>query len=222
LAKGDLSAEDKACIDEIDSTIARYLARKKEIEDSYIEAGLELPLASRNLNASVYPIGASFEPVGRDYRKTIIEETNARNALAAKAYEGYEVPESDDIDELDAEVKDMTTRLMNMEQKIMEADMSDNAGEKVRLTEEANKLRFRRDNTVNKIKALKAEGARSPSKSGVSKEFQDKIQQNEQQIAALKTQLAMVRSDVYEVKDMLYAIMERLGMERRDFHDQDD
>ena len=207
---------------EIDETVARYEARKKEIEDSYIEAGLELPLASRNLNASVYPIGASFEPVGRDYRKTLIEETNRRNAEAAKAYEGYEISESDDIDELEAEVKSMTERLMNMEAKILEADMSDNAGEKVRLTEESNKLRFKRDNTVNKIKALKAEGARSATASGVSKEFQDKIMQNEQQIAALKTQLAMVRSDVYEVKDMLYAIMERLGMERRDFHDQDD
>jgi hypothetical protein len=63
---------------------------------------------------------------------------------------------------------------------------------------------------------------RSPSASGVSKEFQDKILDNEQQIKAVKSQIAMVRSDVYEVKDMLYAIMERLGMERRDFHDNDD
>jgi len=181
-----------------------------------------LPLASRNLNASVYPIGASFEPVGRDYRKLVIEETNARNAIAAKAYEGYEVPESDDIDELNAEVKDMTERLMNMENKIVEADMNDDVGEKQRLQEEVNKLRFKRENTINKIKTLKSEGARSASASGVSKEFQDKILQNEQQIAAVKTQLAMVRSDVYEVKDMIMALMERLGMERRDFHDQDD
>lgn len=207
---------------EIDRLIAQYQARKKEIEDSYIEAGLELPLASRNLNASVYAIGASFEPVGRDYRKTLIEETNARNAIAAKAYEGYEVPESDDIDELNAEVKSITEKLTIMDQKIMEADINDDVGEKKRLEEESNKLRFKRDNTINKIKALKSEGFRSPSASGVSKEFQDKILENEQQIQAVKTQIAMVRSDVYEVKDMLYAIMERLGMERRDFHDNDD
>lgn len=207
---------------EIDRLIAQYQARKKEIEDSYIEAGLELPLASRNLNASVYAIGASFEPVGRDYRKTLIEETNARNAIAAKAYEGYEVPESDDIDELNAEVKSITEKLTLMDQKIMEADINDDVGEKKRLEEESNKLRFKRDNTINKIKALKSEGLRSPSASGVSKEFQDKILENEQQIQAVKTQIAMVRSDVYEVKDMLYAIMERLGMERRDFHDNDD
>jgi len=207
---------------EIDRLIAQYQARKKEIEDSYIEAGLELPLASRNLNASVYAIGASFEPVGRDYRKTLIEETNARNAIAAKAYEGYEVPESDDIDELNAEVKSITEKLTLMDQKIMEADINDDVGEKKRLEEESNKLRFKRDNTINKIKALKSEGFRSPSASGVSKEFQDKILENEQQIQAVKTQIAMVRSDVYEVKDMLYAIMERLGMERRDFHDNDD
>jgi hypothetical protein len=207
---------------EIDRLIAQYQARKKEIEYSYIEAGLELPLASRNLNASVYAIGASFEPVGRDYRKTLIEETNARNAIAAKAYEGYEVPESDDIDELNAEVKSITEKLTIMDQKIMEADINDDVGEKKRLEEESNKLRFKRDNTINKIKALKSEGLRSPSASGVSKEFQDKILENEQQIQAVKTQIAMVRSDVYEVKDMLYAIMERLGMERRDFHDNDD
>ncbi len=180
-----------------------------------------MPLATRNLNASVYPIGASFEPVGRDYRKEMIEETNARNAEAAKAYEGYEVPESDDIDELNAMVKDMTERLSNMESKIMEADLADEVGEKTRLQGEADKLRFRRDNTINKIKALKSEGYRSADGSGVSKEFQDKIMQQEEQIAAMKTQIAMVRGDVYEVKDMLMAIMDRLGMQRRDFNQDD-
>ncbi len=198
------------------------MARKKEIEDSYIEAGLELPLASRNLNASVYAIGASFEPVGRDYRKALIDETNARNAIAAKEYESYEVSDSEDIDELNAEVQSITEQLMAIDRQIMEADMNDDVDEKKRLEDEAVKLRFKRDNTINKIKALKAEGVRSPSASGVSKEFQDKILDNEQQIKAVKSQIAMVRSDVYEVKDMLFAIMERLGMERRDFHDNDD
>ncbi|MBE6524848.1 MAG: hypothetical protein E7Z65_08305 [Thermoplasmata archaeon] len=221
LAKGQLTAEDEARIKVIDETVARYEARKKEIEDSYIEAGLELPLASRNLNASVYPIGASFEPVGRDYRKELIDETNARNAIAAKAYEGYEVPETDDIDELNAMVKEMTERLSNMEHKIMEADLADELGEKTRLQEEADKLRFRRDNTVNKIKALKSEGYRSAEGSGLSKEFQDKIMQHDEQIAAVKTQIAMVRGEIYEVKDMLMTIMERLGMGRNDFNQDD-
>ena len=66
-----------------------------------------------------------------------MDETNARNAIAAKAYEGYEVPESDDIDELNAEVQNMTERLTVMESKIVEADMNDDVGEKTRLTEEA-------------------------------------------------------------------------------------
>ena len=206
---------------EIDDTIQRYSDRKKEIEDTFIEAGLELPLASRDLNASVYPVGASFEPVGRDYRKELIEETNARNAAAAKAYEGYEVPETDDIDELNAMVKQMTESLTNMESKILEADLADELGEKARLQEEANKLRFRRDNTINKIKSLKSEGYRSAEGSGVSKEFQDKVMQQEEQIAALKTQIAMVRSDIYEVKDMMMALMDRLGMQRRDINQDD-
>ncbi|MBR4684964.1 MAG: hypothetical protein IKP04_00325 [Candidatus Methanomethylophilaceae archaeon] len=209
-------------MDEIDRTIRQYLDRKKEIEDSYIEAGLELPLASRNLNASVYPIGVSFEPVGRDYRKLVIDETNARNAEAAKAYEGYEVPDTDDIDELNDMVKSMTESLKLMEEKIVEADMNDDAGELSRLTEEKNKLQFRRDNTINKIKALKAEGARSATASGVSKEFQDKVMKNEQDIASMKSQIAMVRSDVYEMKDMLAQMMARLGIRNRDDYDQND
>ncbi|MBE6523003.1 MAG: hypothetical protein E7Z62_07780 [Thermoplasmata archaeon] len=151
-----------------------------------------------------------------------MDETNARNAIAAKAYEGYEVPESDDIDELNAEVQNMTERLTVMESKIVEADMNDDVGEKTRLTEEANKLRFKRENTINKIKALKADGARSAKASGVSKEFQDKINRNEEQIAALKTQLAMVRSDVYEMKDILAEIASRMGIPRRDDYNQDD
>ena len=216
-----MTDEDKACIDEIDKTVAQYLARKKEIEDSYIEAGLELPLATRNMNASVYPIGVSFEPVGRDYRKMVIDETNARNAIAAQAYEGYEVPDSDDIDELNEQVKSMTERLMNMESKILEADMNDEMGEKVRLQEEANKLRFQRDNTINKIKVLKMEGARSASASGVSTEFQDKVRALEDKTQSLSTQIGMVRNEVYEMKDMLAQIMSRLGIQRNDY-DQDD
>lgn len=216
-----MTDDDKACVDEIDRTVNQYEARKKEIEDTYIEAGLELPLTSRNLNASVYPIGVSFEPVGRDYRKMIIDETNARNAEAAKAYEGYEVPDTDDIDELNALVVEMNNSLTVMESKITEADMNDDLGEKVRLQEEANKLRFKRENTINKIKALKAEGARSATASGVSKEFQDKVLRQEEQIASLKTQIAMVRSDVYEMKDMLAEMMARLGIQRRDDIDRD-
>ena len=180
-----------------------------------------MPLQSRNLNASVYAIGASFEPVGRDYRKELIEETNARNALAAKEYEGFEVPESDDIDELNAMVKEMTAQLSSYENKIMEADLADDADTKSKLQAEADKLRFKRDNTVNKIKALKSEGYRSADASGVSKEFQDKVMQQEEQIAAMKTQIAMVRGEIYELKDMMMAIMDRLGMQRYDF-DQDD
>ena len=218
LAKGELTDADKKRIEEIDATIKQYNDRRKEIEDSYIEVGLELPLASRNLNASVYPIGASFEPVGRDYRKLVIDETNARNAIAAKAYEGYEVSDSEDIDELNDEVQAMTEQLTNLEQRIGKADI----GEKLRLTEEANKLRSKRENTINKIKVLKSEGARSAKASGVSVEFQEKVNRNEEQIAALKTQLAMVRSDVYEVKDMLAEIAARLGISRHDRDDPDD
>ncbi len=222
LAKGELTDDDRKRIAEIDAEVERYLARKKEIEDSYIESGLELPLATRNLNASVYAIGASFEPVGRDYRATMIKETNARNAIAAKAYEAYEVPDSDDIDELNAMVQDMTARLTNMESKIIEADMNDEMGEKVRLQEEANLLRSKRDNTINKIKALKMDGVRSANVSGVSVEFQDKIRKLEDQNNSLKSQVASLRSDMYDIRDSLDLIMRHLGINRNDDYNRED
>lgn len=216
MAKGELTEDEKACIEEIDATVERYAARKKEIEESYVEAGLELPLTSRNLNASVYPIGVSFEPVGRDYRKALIEETNARNAETAKAYEETEAPDTDDIDQLNADVREMTQQLMDIETRIAEANINDDADALVTLRQESEKVRSRRDNTINKIKALKVEGARSASASGVSKEFQDKILNQEQQISSLRTQMGMLRSDVYEMKDMLAEIMFRLGIQRND------
>ena len=43
----------------------------------------------------------------------------------------------------------------------------------------------------------------------------------DEQIAAVKTQIAMVRGEIYEVKDMLMTIMERLGMGRHDFNQDD-
>ena len=56
----------------------QYTTRRKEIEDSFIECGLEVPLVSRNLNATVNPVGPSFEPVGRDYRVKVEEEAKSR------------------------------------------------------------------------------------------------------------------------------------------------
>ena len=56
----------------------QYSTRRKEIEDSFIECGLEVPLVSRNLNATVNAVGPSFEPVGRDYRIKVEEEAKNR------------------------------------------------------------------------------------------------------------------------------------------------
>lgn len=77
-AKGaEMSPEDKSNVEGYKAQIDQYLARKKEIEDSYIEAGLELPLESRNLNASVYRNGSSFEPETNSYKMRVMEEARS-------------------------------------------------------------------------------------------------------------------------------------------------
>ena len=54
-AKDD-SEERSACIAKIDGLIEQYSTRRKEIEDSFIECGLEVPLVTRNLNATAQTV----------------------------------------------------------------------------------------------------------------------------------------------------------------------
>ena len=194
--------KDKADIAEMEAKIAEYSARRKEIEDSYIAVGLELPLDSRNLNASVYSIGASFEPNGTSYRLAAMAEAEGN----AKAYVPSGVDLSDDPTELTHRMNLLSDQISAIERASMEAELNEDMGEKVRLDEEAMKLRAQRSDIFQKIKSLKS--AEANIKPDVSR--LDKL---ESDTASLKAQMSAMRQDIGDLKLLLANIADRLGVD---------
>lgn len=195
------SAKDEADIAEMEAKIAQYRARRKEIEDSYIAAGLELPLESRNLNASVYRNGSSFEPTDNNYRLNVMVETEANRS----AYESSGIDLSDDPAELTRQMNLLSDRINAIERASMEAELNEEMGEKIRLDEEANRLRAQRADVFQKIKVLKSAEA--------VREEPSRIEKVESETAALKAQVSSLRQDVGELKAILSAIADRMGID---------
>ncbi len=119
---------------------------------------MELPLASRNLNASVYSAGAMFESMGNDALDTLMKQLGDANAASrsVSAYQPVVTDDTDDIDVLIKEVQMMSDSLGKLEAAIIQADIEDDLGEKARLVEKSREIRAQRENAVIRIKALKA------------------------------------------------------------------
>ena len=193
--------KDAAEIAEMEAKIAQYRARRKEIEDSYIACGLELPLESRNLNASVYRNGSSFEPTDNNYRLGVMIESEAN----AKAYvsSGADLPE--DPADLTREMNLLSDRIGALERAAMEAELEENMGEKVRLDEEATRLRAQRSDIFNKIKSIKSQSAPAADPS--------RLEKLESETAALRSQMSAMRQDIGDLKILLANIADRMGID---------
>lgn len=196
------------CIAECRRRIDQYAARKKEIEDSYIEAGLELPLASRNLNASVYRNGSQFEPTNNDYRRVVMAEAGPNPAAYAPSgdYEGMSGTE------LKNELSVTMERLSAADRAMVDAEIRADGGEVSRLKEETVILRARADDLVRKIREInapRAEPAPSPGRS-------EDVERLERDIASLRSQMSMVRGDLEDVKESVRALLRRFSMDEDD------
>ena len=196
-AKGsDMSPEDRSKVEEYKAQIDQYLARKKEIEDSYIEAGLELPLESRNLNASVYRNGSSFEPETNSYKMRVMEEAR----------------------ELMSELNLLSDNISNIERQIIEADLADELGEKARLEEKLSVLRAHREDVFYRIKELRARAAgQKDQEQEIQSKDSARIDSLERDISSLRNQTSMIRNDMSDMKEALRLIMEKLNIENDDY-----
>ncbi len=214
-AKGsDMSPEDRSKVEQYKAQIDQYLARKKEIEDSYIEAGLELPLESRNLNASVYRNGSSFEPETNSYKMRVMEEARAN----ASAYASAGTIDSDDPDELMSELNLLSDNISNIERQIIEADLADELGEKARLEEKLSVLRAHREDVFYRIKELRAKAAgQKDQEQEVQSKDSARIDSLERDISSLRNQTSMIRNDMSDMKEALRLIMEKLNIENDDY-----
>ena len=198
------------CIAEIDRLVDQYTTRRKEIEDSFIECGLEVPLVSRNLNATVNPVGPSFEPVGRDYRVKVDEEAKSRPAPE------YKSP-SAEIDE-DASLEDrlrmVSSKISKVEDEIVKAALADDYDARERLENEARDLKARRETIIAEIKS-------SRSIPAVDEESQKRIEALEAECRALRSQISMIRGDIADLMNQMDEVARRLGMDEDQDEDDD-
>ncbi|MBQ8179959.1 MAG: hypothetical protein IJ026_05955 [Candidatus Methanomethylophilaceae archaeon] len=204
-----LDAEKKAVeIGLIEEQIAEYYTRRKEIEDSFIAAGLDVPCIERNLNANIYKEGGTYEGNSSITAAALYKQEQSiaqRDAEAAAP-----VAASGDVT---AEIKSITDELMELEIKMLQAELAGDGDEKQKLTMAANALRSRRESLIEQMKAGKV--AEAPA--AVDEESKKRIDDLEADVRGLRSQISMVRSDVGEMRDLLRQIKEALHIDEDDF-----
>lgn len=183
----------------IEAEIGRLLQRKKEIEESFIAAGMEVPSMDKDMNENVH----------QDSRPFVGDEDESSPAPQIK-------PEGT-VEELTEEIESVTDELMGIEIKMLRADMNGDEDEKQKLSMMASSLRSRRDTLVERVKELKAEAAApapveaQPASVDLS-EYERRFEAVESETRVLRSQIADVRSDVIDMKESLRQIMNALGI----------
>lgn len=182
----------------IQDKIAAMLARKREIEDSFIQAGMELPDIGRSMNATVHN-ASGFE----------VRSSEEAESLAGLSDKPAASPKTTDIQ---SEIRSIGEELASIETKLMEAEIDGNDAEVDKLKMMSSSLRARRDALVQEAKQQKAEKpAPAPA---ADEETMKRIADLEADNRALRSQVSGVRSDVQDVKDQLRQIMAALGIDQ--------
>lgn len=180
----------------IETQIANDLARKKEIEDSFIQAGLDVPFVGRSMNANTYAEGRIYESAIPQQEDEPVQPTR-EEPVATK-------PEAT-MDELTQEIESVTDELMGIEIKMLRADMNGDEDEKDKLSMMASSLRSRRDTLVARVKELKAEEeskTESPETVDVS-ELVQRIESLEADNRALRRQVSDLRTSLGDIREAL-------------------
>ena len=182
----------------IQDKIAAMLARKREIEDSFIQAGMELPDIGRSMNATVHN-ASGFE----------VRSSEEAESLAGLSEKPAASPKTTDVQ---SEIRSIGEELASIETKLMEAEIDGNDAEVDKLKMMSSSLRARRDALVQEAKQQKAEKpAPAPA---ADEETMKRIADLEADNRALRSQVSGVRSDVQDVKDQLRQIMAALGIDQ--------
>ena len=196
-----LDAEKKAMeIGNMEEKLGQLLSRKKEIEDSYIAVGLAVPDLNQSFNAN----GCRDIVTGDDYVAPQFEAPEPQKPVAETR------PEFTN-EELTDQIKSITDELMQIEIKMLQADIADASSEKQKLSMCASTLRSRREYLVGQMKALRTINEEvSPSDEN---EVDRKIADLQADTRALRSQISDVRTDVMDIKEQLRQILEALRLE---------
>ena len=179
-----------ARIEEMEERVAFLQARKAEILQCYEEAGLTPPYVERSLNATVYRDGTTFMPDKAD-----LEIADRMLGSSSRST----------IDELNAEVKDITKEISEVEEKMLQADIDGDDVTTAKLSLALSSLRSRRETLISRIKDLKANPHlldETPVRSEQDMHIKNLEEENKnlrKQVDALTSELMEIRNAVREL-----------------------
>ncbi len=180
---------------EMEEKMGELLSRKKEIEDSFIAAGMQPPNVSNDLNSNI-----------QNYRP-FMEDSDDIGRPAVKP--------SGTKEELTAQVASITDEVMQIEMKMLKADMDGDDEEKQKLSMMASALRARRDSLVEEIRAINAmpEIPEEPEPAGCGA-LERRIESLEADSRALRAQVSDIRNDLSDIKELLRSLVPERPEER--------
>ena len=209
MPQNPLDAEKKAVdVGLIEERIGELLMRKKEIEDSFTAAGMEIPNIHRSINLNTCRDTASY-----DDDECPVAQVRLADKVADVEEEAPVVKPVAGLDELSSQVASITDELMQIEIKMLQAEIADDESEKTKLSMSANALRSRRDELVQQIKDMKSAPVEEKASCDADSE---RITALEADNRAIRSQLAGLRSDVGEIRDSLRQILEALNLNQDD------
>ena len=184
-AEANAKAEEMMAMEE---KMAQLLARKKEIEDSFIAVGMQVPNMSNDLNSNV-----------QDCRSF----NDASDAPVVRPSASKE--------ELTAQIESITDELMQIEVKMLRADMNGDDDEKQKLQMMASSLRSRRDTLVEEVKAINtAPPAEEEAPETSNDELEKRLKALESDNRAIRAQVSDIRNDLADIK----VLLRQLGADR--------
>ncbi|MDO5861589.1 MAG: hypothetical protein Q4Q58_02150 [Thermoplasmata archaeon] len=195
----------------IQDKIAELINRKREIEESFIKAGMDIPNIDRSMNATVHNAGA-FEVRSSEEAEALAA------AMAPSAKKGPE-PAAPEMDDINSQIRSIGDELRSVEDRIVQAEIDGDDDEKQKLEMMASSLRSRRDTLVQEAKQMKASAAPAPAPAaaaGPDPETEKRLSALEDDTRALRAQVSDVRTGMQDVKDQLRQIMSALGIEEDD------
>lgn len=185
---------------DIQDSIASLLRRKREIEQSFEAAGMDLPDIGRSMNATVHN-ASGFEVHSPEEAESL-----ARRITDVSPEPEMRVQTADDISE---EIKNIADELMSVEIRLMRAEIDGDESEMQKLRMMQSSLNARKASLIQTAKELRSE------KPAVADDADRKrLDALEADCSSLRTQVSDVRSGLQDVKAQLELIIETLGLER--------
>lgn len=213
------AAEKLSKVQEMEEQIANYLERKKEIEDSFVSVGLDVPNIHKSMNASVYnrisdefeavPPTDSFSYSSYSLFNKVASTSDSQRPVSKPV---PEVKPIADVDEIDLELNGIAQELIELEMKLMRAEVVDDQDEMAKIKAAINLLRERRDSLIQQVKELKMESEK-PSQ---IMELEKRIADLESDVKSLRSQISLIRSNTADIMEKVRQIAFHLNIEEDD------